>query len=83
MVKTTLGFVLQSNAAPAGGQWAYDEAANAASLTLSHAPVAESDDVRRDLVLDFDAAGRILRIEVLDARALLSQDLLTGSTGGQ
>jgi uncharacterized protein YuzE len=58
------------------GHWVLDAAANAAWLRLSNSPVAESEEVRPDVVFDFDAAGRIVRIEVLDAQALLPDTII-------
>jgi uncharacterized protein YuzE len=51
--------------------WRYDPEADAAYLRLSPEPVVESEEVRPSLVLDFDAAGHIVGIEVLSARAML------------
>jgi uncharacterized protein YuzE len=56
--------------------WSFDPDADAASLTLSDAPVVETEEVRPDVILDFDAEGRIVRIEVLAARALLPAHVL-------
>ncbi len=58
------------------GHWVLDAATNAAWLRLSDAPVAESEEVRPDVVFDFDSAGRIVRIEVLDAQALLPDTII-------
>jgi uncharacterized protein YuzE len=63
--------------------WQYDAAANAASLRLSNAFVRESEEVRPDVVLDFDADGRIVRIEVLDARRLLPADVIGVATAAE
>ncbi len=49
---------------------------NAAYLRLSPAKVLESAEISRDVVFDYDAEGRIVSIELLDARAQLSADLL-------
>lgn len=58
----------------------FDPETNAAYLTLGKGPVVESEEVRPSVVLDFDASGRIVGIEVLSARELLSADLLAGVT---
>jgi uncharacterized protein YuzE len=55
----------------------YDAEANAAYIRLSPEPVEESEEVADGIVLDFDAAGRLVGLEVLDARAHLPPDLLT------
>jgi uncharacterized protein YuzE len=39
--------------------------------------VLDSAEVAPDVVFDYDAEGRIVGIELLDARAQLSADLLT------
>ena len=53
----------------------YDAGANAAYLRLSAEPVFDSEEVASDIVIDYDAKGRIVGLEVLDARAHLSPDL--------
>lgn len=55
----------------------YDAQANAAYIRLSSAKVLESEEVSPGVVFDFDAEGRIVGIELLDAKAQLSQELLT------
>jgi uncharacterized protein YuzE len=50
---------------------------NAAYLRLSSAKVLESEEVSPDVVFDYDAEGRIVGIELLDARAQLPSDALT------
>jgi len=49
---------------------------NAAYIRFSQAKVLDSAEVARDVVFDYDAEGRIVGIELLDARAQLSPDLL-------
>ncbi len=49
---------------------------NAAYLRLSPAKALDSAEVSRDVVFDYDAEGRIVGIEFLDARSQLSADLL-------
>ncbi|WP_315925178.1 DUF2283 domain-containing protein [Mesorhizobium sp. SP-1A] len=55
----------------------YDPSANAAYIRFSAAKVLESEEVRDGIVLDFDADGHIVGIELLDARQQLPPDLLT------
>ena len=55
----------------------YDREANAAYIRLSPEKVEESEEVAPGIVLDYDAKGRIVGMEVLDARAHLSPELLT------
>jgi uncharacterized protein YuzE len=49
---------------------------NAAYIRLSQAMVLESAEVAPDVVFDYDAQGRIVGIELLDAKAQLSPELL-------
>lgn len=44
----------------------YDPKADAMYIRLAAGQVADSDEVRPGVVLDFDAEGRILGIEMLD-----------------
>ena len=55
----------------------YDPQANAAYIRFSPEPVQDSEEVSTGIVLDYDAAGHIVGMEVLDARAHLSPDFLT------
>ena len=55
----------------------YDPEADAAYIRFSPEAVQESEEVSSGNVLDYDADGRIVGMEVLDARAHLSPDLLT------
>jgi uncharacterized protein YuzE len=50
---------------------------NAAYIRLSQEKIIESAEVSPDIVFDYDAEGRIVGIEVLDARAHLSPAILT------
>lgn len=49
-----------------------DPQADAAQIGLSDGAVAESEEVAPGIVLDFDAAGRVLAIEVLRASKTLA-----------
>jgi uncharacterized protein YuzE len=55
----------------------YDADANAAYMRLSESRIVDSAEVSPNLVLDYDAEGHIVGIELLDARAQLSAELLT------
>ena len=57
-------------------QLRYDPITNAAYLRFSPEVVAESGEVSPGIVLDYDAEGRIVGMEVLDARGRLSPTLL-------
>ncbi len=52
---------------------------NAAYIRLSQDTVLDSAEVAPDVVFDYDADGRIVGIELLDARAQLSPALLTAA----
>ena len=45
----------------------YSSESDALYVRFSDAPVAETEEVRPGIMLDFDASGRIVAIEVLDA----------------
>jgi uncharacterized protein YuzE len=53
----------------------YDAETDALYVRFADAPVVESEEVRPGLVLDFDADGRIVAVEILDA----SEHLATGA----
>jgi uncharacterized protein YuzE len=50
---------------------------NAAYIRLSQQKIIESAEVTPDVVFDYDAKGRIVGIELLDAKAQLAPELLT------
>ncbi len=54
----------------------YDEPSNAAYIRFSPEKVVESEEVSEGVVLDFDAEGRIVGMEVLDAARRLSPMVL-------
>jgi len=54
----------------------YSSEDNAAYIRLSQDKVLDSAEVAPDVVFDYDAEGRIVGIELLDARAQLSPELL-------
>jgi YD repeat-containing protein len=45
----------------------YDKETDTLSIILRDGKVAESDEPRTGLILDYDKAGRLLAIELLDA----------------
>jgi uncharacterized protein YuzE len=48
----------------------YDPDADALTLRLTDAPVESSEEVAPNVVLDFDAEGRVVGVEVLFVSAL-------------
>jgi uncharacterized protein YuzE len=55
----------------------YQAEDNAAYIRLSQEKILESAEVAPDVVFDYDAQGRIVGIELLNARSQLSADLLS------
>ncbi|GJE58957.1 DUF2283 domain-containing protein [Methylobacterium trifolii] len=45
----------------------YDPEADAFYLRLAEGEIVDSEEVRPGIVLDFDAQGRVVGIEILDA----------------
>lgn len=45
----------------------YDRETNTLSLILAEGPVADSDELREGLIIDYDREGHIVSVEVLDA----------------
>ena len=54
----------------------YDETSDAAYIRFSPEDVLESEEVSDGIVLDFDADGRIVGMEVLEAARRLSPAIL-------
>jgi uncharacterized protein YuzE len=50
----------------------YDAEADALYIRFSETPVVESEEILNGVVLDFDADGRIVSIELLDSTRRLS-----------
>lgn len=51
----------------------YDAEADALYVRFTEASVSESEEVRPGIVFDFDADGRIVAVEILDASEHLAQ----------
>ena len=49
----------------------YDPELDAAYLTLTDSPVADSEEVKPGIVLDYDANHRVVGIEILNLRRQL------------
>ena len=54
----------------------FDPTADAAYLRFSEESVVESEEVSPGLVIDYDAGGRMVGLEVLSARSRLPVDAL-------
>ncbi|MDZ7260960.1 MAG: DUF2283 domain-containing protein [candidate division KSB1 bacterium] len=45
----------------------YDLKTDTLTIILSEAPVAESDEDKPGIILDYDTAGNVVSLEILDA----------------
>jgi uncharacterized protein YuzE len=62
-----------------GAKFRYDPQTDAAYLRFSDAKVEDSEEVSPGVVLDFDADGRIVALEVLGAASRLPSDALAAA----
>jgi uncharacterized protein YuzE len=54
-------------------QVTYDAHTDTLTIILRDAPVSESDEEKPGLILDFDADGNIISMEILDASRRVSE----------
>lgn len=51
----------------------YDPRSDTLSILLSDQPIVESDEDKPGVILDYDAGGNLVSVEILDASARVSQ----------
>jgi uncharacterized protein YuzE len=51
----------------------YDASTDTLSIILSEQPVAESDEDKPGVILDYDANGNVVALEILDASVRVDQ----------
>ena len=51
----------------------YDKETDTLSIILREGKVAESDEAREGLIMDYDKSGRLLSLELLDASEQVRQ----------
>ena len=50
----------------------YDQVANTLTIIFAETPVAESDEERPGVILDYDDKGNLVSLEILDASRRVS-----------
>jgi YD repeat-containing protein len=62
----------------------YDVQTDTLTIVLNEAPVAESDEDKPGIILDYDAAGNVVSMEVMDAsRRILQPTRMVYELAGQ
>lgn len=51
----------------------YDRDVDILTVMLNEMPVEESDEVKEGIILDYDAHGKLVAMEILDASRLIAQ----------
>lgn len=61
----------------------YNAKTDTLTVIFRHAPVAESDEEKPGVILDYDEAGNILAIEVLDASRRVEEPSVVTMQNGE
>lgn len=56
-------------------KFSYDKKTDALYLRFNEKPVFESDQISDNLILDYDKAGRIIALEILNASKKMAKDI--------
>ncbi len=56
----------------------YDRATNTLTATLKDVPIAKSDEDKPGVILDYDAAGDLVLLEILDASTRVTDTTRVG-----
>ena len=51
----------------------YDEEANVIYVRFKEGKIAESDEIKEGLIIDYDSEGNPIAIEILNAKDILSE----------
>ena len=58
----------------------YDAQADILRMIFKNVPIAESDEIQPGLIVDYDAAGNVVGVEMLDASKRLVHEQVKAET---